>query len=139
MKGLMITAGVLAVAVLAGGAWWMAQGPHHAMMAGGAPMATVRIPVLSDPAARGAALFDAHCAACHGANAAGSNAGPPLVHRIYEPSHHGDGAFQRAVAQGVRPHHWGFGPMPPIAGVSPREVSLITAYVRELQRANGIH
>lgn len=139
MKAPTITAGVLAVAALAGGAWWMAQGRHHAMTQSGGPMVEVRIPTLSADAARGATLFDANCAACHGSGADGSTAGPPLVHSIYEPSHHGDFAFQRAVAQGVRPHHWRFGPMPPIAGVSPREVSLITTYVRELQRANGIH
>ena len=44
----------------------------------------------------------------------------------------------RAVNQGVASHHWSFGNMPPVPGVSHRSVTKIAAYVRELQRANGI-
>ena len=64
--------------------------------------------------------------------------GPPLVHVIYEPSHHGDAAFVLAVRPGVRAHHWPFGNMLPVEGVSDRAVADIIAYVRALQRANGI-
>ena len=89
--------------------------------------------------AAGARLYAEHCAACHGDNAAGRDgAGPPLVHKIYEPNHHSDAAFFLAARQGVRSHHWPFGNMPPVAGVSDDEVALIVAYVRELQRANGV-
>ena len=63
---------------------------------------------------------------------------PPLVHKIYEPSHHGDESFQIAVAMGVRSHHWKFGNMPAIENLTRSDVSAIVAYVRELQRANGI-
>jgi len=87
---------------------------------------------------KGAALFATNCAACHGTGAAGSDKGPPLVHKIYEPSHHDDGSFYRAVHQGVRGHHWSFGDMPPVPGVSDAEVEAIITYVRELQRAAGI-
>ncbi|WP_349367810.1 c-type cytochrome [Salinarimonas sp.] len=106
-----------------------------------APSATVvdvTVPALSAEARRGAAAFAAHCAACHGANAAGSESGPPLIHPIYEPSHHADGAFHVAVRSGVRAHHWGFGNMPAQPHVSDAEVADIVAYVREVQRANGI-
>ncbi|WP_093033516.1 c-type cytochrome [Ruegeria marina] len=89
-------------------------------------------------AGRRAALFEANCAACHGANAAGSDRGPPLVHRIYEPSHHGKMAFDLAARQGVRAHDWRFGNMPPVEGLSDKDVPQITDYVRALQRANGI-
>jgi mono/diheme cytochrome c family protein len=87
---------------------------------------------------RGQELFASNCAVCHGPAADGSAAGPPLVHEIYEPSHHGDEAFQQAVAAGVQPHHWDFGPMPPVAGLDRADVDDITAWVRELQRAAGI-
>ena len=94
---------------------------------------------LSANAAIGQRVFEAKCAACHGFNAAGNaEAGPPLVHKIYEPSHHGDASFQRATQAGVRAHHWKFGNMPPVEGITPAEVSAIVAYVRELQRANDI-
>ena len=107
--------------------------------ASGEALAAVTVPPLSGAAAEGAEIFAANCASCHGANAEGrAGEGPPLVHVIYEPGHHADGAFFLAVAQGVRQHHWTFGNMPPVAGVSSDEIARIVAYVRTLQRANGI-
>ncbi len=85
------------------------------------------------------AIFAENCVQCHGQHATGTDAGPPLVHKIYEPSHHGDGAFYAAVRQGVHQHHWPFGSMPAIPGVTEDQVTLIIAYVRTLQRANGIN
>ncbi|GGB23440.1 c-type cytochrome [Allosediminivita pacifica] len=107
----------------------------------GQAIASVAVPEsLSSDAVMGKRAFDAVCAACHGENAAGKQGfGPPLVHRIYEPSHHGDMAFQLAVQQGVRAHHWQFGNMPPQDGLTRADVTAIVAYVRELQRANGIN
>ena len=104
-------------------------------------LANVLLPKnLSQSAQIGKLGFDAKCAACHGVNAAGQDGvAPPLVHMIYEPSHHGDEAFQRAAAMGVRGHHWPFGEMPPIEGVTRGDVTMIIAYIRELQRANGIN
>lgn len=106
----------------------------------GAPIAEVRVPeTLSADAQFGKRGFEAKCAACHGQNAAGQNGvAPPLVHKIYEPSHHSDQAFVLAAQNGVRAHHWNFGSMPPIDGVTPADVAYIATYVRELQRANGI-
>ncbi|HWC51359.1 MAG TPA: cytochrome c [Nitrospira sp.] len=86
----------------------------------------------------GEAKFNAHCAACHGPQATGTKQGPPLVHKIYEPNHHGDAAFQRAAEFGVRAHHWEFGNMPKIDGVSSADVEQITRYIRWLQRQAGI-
>lgn len=87
---------------------------------------------------KGEAKFNANCARCHGERASGTTQGPPLVHKIYEPNHHGDLAFQRAVANGVRAHHWGFGDMPRIEGVTSEDVAEITKYIRWLQRQAGI-
>lgn len=97
------------------------------------------VPDLTPEQETGRVLFDANCAACHGHSASGSDQGPPLVHRIYEPSHHSDMAFLLAARQGVRAHHWRFGNMPAIDSVTEDEVVHITAYVRALQRANGIN
>ncbi len=99
---------------------------------------TLSVPPLSDKAQAGRIVFNAHCALCHGPNAAGSGLGPPLVHKIYEPSHHQDFAFRSAVQRGVQSHHWQFGNMPAMPAVSENDVERIICYVRELQRANGV-
>lgn len=106
----------------------------------GAPIVEVTLPEsLSETAQLGKRAFEARCATCHGTNAAGQKGvAPPLVHKIYEPGHHGDAAFQQAARIGVRAHHWPFGDMPPVEGLSAAQVTYITRYVRELQRANGI-
>ena len=110
-------------------------------LAEGAPIVEVRLPEqLSPEAAIGQRAFEAVCAECHGANAAGQNGvAPPLIHRTYEPSHHSDEAFQMAVRNGVRAHHWPFGNMPPIKGLTRADVQYITRYIREVQRENGIN
>ena len=106
----------------------------------GAPIVSVNVPeTLSARAQFGRTVYQANCASCHGRNAAGQDGvAPPLVHVIYERGHHGDESFQRAVARGVRAHHWRFGDMPPVEGLTRRDVAAIVVYVRELQRANGI-
>ena len=86
----------------------------------------------------GETTFNANCAVCHGKQAAGTDHGPPLVHKVYEPNHHGDQAFQRAAANGVNAHHWQFGNMPKITAVTPADVDQIVKYVRWLQRQAGI-
>jgi len=102
------------------------------------PADQIVVPELTAAAAMGKTAFDEKCAACHGLKAAGTDKGPPFIHRIYEPSHHADFAFQRAARAGVLAHHWRFGNMPPVEGVTDKQIEWITRYVREVQRANGI-
>ena len=105
----------------------------------GKPMVKVNVPSDLGSAAGGKVAFDENCASCHGKNAAGSNGnGPPLVHKIYEPGHHGDMSFVLAAKKGTRAHHWRFGNMPPVEGITDTQIKNIIAYVRKLQRANGI-
>ena len=115
--------------------------PDLTTLAGGDPIAQVTVPAeLSANAEFGKRIFEAKCAECHGANAAGQNGvAPPLVHKTYEPSHHGDASFLLAAKNGVRSHHWRFGNMPPVKGMTDADVKMVVAYVRELQRANGIN
>ena len=94
-------------------------------------------PVPADLVA-GETAFNQACASCHGGLALGTELGPPLVHIIYEPNHHSDEAFRRAVSLGVVPHHWSFGNMPAQPTVSPGDVEAIIRYVRWLQRKAGI-
>ena len=88
--------------------------------------------------AQGKRLFDRHCASCHGLDLKGSDKGPPFLHPVYEPSHHGDASFQAAVRYGSRAHHWKFGDMSPVPGVTADDVAHITAYVRQQQQRAGI-
>ncbi len=100
----------------------------------------IQMPPIAGNAVIGQRIFESACVACHGTNAAGvEGAGPPLIHVIYEPNHHADESFQRAVAMGVRSHHWRFGDMPPVAGLTRGDVAMVIAYIREIQRANGIN
>lgn len=98
----------------------------------------VTVPELSPLSQLGQFAFGQHCAHCHGENGAGSGKGPPLIHRIYEPNHHADAAFMRAIRFGTRAHHWPYGDMPPQEQVSDDEARAILQFVREVQRANGI-
>lgn len=137
MKAIHITAiGLVGLAI--GSILWLSGNnkPTHQREA----LAIVRLPAtFSAKALQGRAQFSEKCAACHGTNGEGKNGfAPPLVHKIYEPGHHGDGAFYRAAKYGVRAHHWPFGNMPPIEGVTQNEIAQIISYIRELQRANGI-
>ncbi len=101
-------------------------------------MIAVKVPELSKLASSGQEKFKENCAACHGASAGGTEQGPPLIHDIYNPGHHGDGSFYRAVRKGVRAHHWPFGNMPAQDHVSDKDVQEIIAFIRETQVANGI-
>jgi mono/diheme cytochrome c family protein len=136
------------VAVLAG-IWYLAQlssrgesteTVSNTILADGAIVA-VEVPAsFSDQEQVGQRAYDAVCATCHGVNAQGREGiAPPLVHKIYEPGHHGDMAFVLAAQNGVRAHHWKFGNMPPVEGVTKADVLNIVTYVRALQRENGIY
>ncbi len=86
----------------------------------------------------GEELFSANCSVCHGVDAAGTNQGPPLVDKTYHPGHHSDFSIRSAIKKGVKQHHWFFGDMPPVAGVSPDEAEKIICHIRDTQLANGL-
>ena len=137
---------VVIAAGFVGYTFWASNGQTTATNAdtetvAGTGLVNITIPeTLSANAQIGKRGFEANCAACHGVNAVGQDGvAPPLVHIIYDPSHHGDESFQRAVAMGVRGHHWPFGNMPPVEGLTRGDVNMITTYIRQLQQANGIN
>ncbi|MEP5154126.1 cytochrome c [Planktotalea sp.] len=144
MKLLYFVGATLAVAALSY-AFWPIPEPLEQNAATVSESDTALVDVLlpdtlSANAQIGKSMFEAKCAACHGLNAVGQDGiAPPLVHVIYEPNHHGDESFQRAATLGVQAHHWRFGDMPPVEGITRGEVTMIIAYIRELQRANGIN
>jgi hypothetical protein len=85
-------------------------------------------------------FFKKNCLACHGVHGSGiKNFGPPLVHKLYESSHHGDSSFVSAIRNGVRSHHWSFGDMAPVESISDDEILKVIGYIRFIQRANDIY
>ena len=92
----------------------------------------------SEMARAGEVLFNRNCSTCHGIGAVGTNQGPPLLDRVYHPGHHPDASFRNAVRNGVQSHHWNFGDMLPVPGVSAEEVEEIICYVRQTQRESGL-
>lgn len=131
---LVLCAVVAALAVLAAAGCGSEGGPQ----AGAQPPGDGDAYALSDTGREGEELFNANCSACHGVNAGGTDQGPTLIDRIYHPNHHSDFSFANAMSRGVGQHHWRFGDMPPVPGVSPDDAAKIICYVRQVQRANGI-
>ncbi|MFK7869963.1 MAG: cytochrome c [Roseobacter sp.] len=142
-KSLLSGVAVLSALLIAGWAIFIREPAQIATVPEetGEALVAVTLPAdFIDTEQMGAQAFEAKCAACHGVNAAGRDGmGPPLVHVIYEPNHHGDQAFHLAAMNGVRGHHWPFGNMPAVEGLTTSDVDAIVAYVRALQRANGIN
>ena len=83
--------------------------------------------------AEGEALYNTSCAECHGIGGVGTDQGPPHLSPVYVQSHHGDDAFRGAIANGAIAHHWGFGDMAPVEGLSDADVDQIIGYVRWIQ------
>lgn len=106
-------------------------------------MATIRAePTLSADrspalAAAGAELYEASCAECHGLEMRGTDTGPSLLSIVYEPNHHSDTAFLSAIRNGAQSHHWDFGPMEPVEGLSDEDVTAIVTFVRNAQASEG--
>jgi mono/diheme cytochrome c family protein len=87
---------------------------------------------------RGEALYQESCAECHGADLRGTDRGPSHLSVVYAPDHHPDSSFRAAVASGAIAHHWAFGDMPPVPGLTDDEVDAIIAFVREQQERHGL-
>ena len=125
-------------AIATGGAWWLWGQSDARPAEEGQALVAVTLPATLSPEA-GQQAFAANCASCHGIDAEGrAGIAPPLIHKIYEPSHHGDMAFVLAARNGVRAHHWPFGNMAPVPGLTDAELTGIIRFVREVQVANGI-
>ena len=98
-----------------------------------APEEVAAIPAGAD----GATVYQARCASCHGADLRGTDNGPSQLSIVYEPGHHGDAAYRSANRNGAAQHHWNFGPMPAIDGLTDADVESVIAYVRSEQERQG--
>jgi hypothetical protein len=83
--------------------------------------------------------YQSMCASCHGKWGNGTDNGPPLMHPYYVPSHHGDSAFYRAALKGIFAHHWKFGDMPPVPGITKEDMNRIIPFIRWMQQDKGLY
>ena len=98
-----------------------------------APLTTAAAFVVPD----GAAVYQQYCAECHGVDLRGTDKGPSQLSIIYEPNHHGDYAYRVAIREGTREHHWWFGDMPPVEGITDLEIEKVISYIRAEQERLG--
>ena len=82
---------------------------------------------------RGAAIYAASCASCHGAALEGTDLGPSLLDPVYAPDQLSDDEFRRAVRNGVDETRWEFGPMPANGGLGDGQIDAILGFVRASQ------
>lgn len=120
---------VVLVVVVSGG-----SAPQDPMTGSSEFDIAVQDPVL---VSEGDVLYQANCGACHGSDLRGTDIGPSHLSILYNPDHHGDGAFVLAALNGVRSHHWNFGDMAPVPDLSQEDMDRIVAFVRENQRIEG--
>lgn len=94
---------------------------------------TAAAPVVPD----GAAVYQQYCAECHGVDLRGTDKGPSQLSIVYEPNHHGDYAYRVAIREGTREHHWWFGDMPPVEGMTDLEIEEVISFIRAEQQRLG--
>ena len=87
--------------------------------------------------AAGEAVYQAACSICHGSDLRGTDRGPSHLSAVYRPNHHSDAAFLLAIKVGAAEHHWRFGAMEPIPGLTDEDIAAVTAFVRDRQRTEG--
>jgi len=130
---------LIAIAALLIAAWYFTQsGTMQPNQVSRTQSPAVIVPELTNAAKTGETYYNAKCADCHGVNGAGTEKGPTFLHKVYVKGLHGDESFQRAVQLGAPSHHWKFGDMPPVPGITRAEVAKIVTYIREVQAANGM-
>ena len=88
---------------------------------------------------KGQVLYEKYCSSCHGVQLNGTDKGPPLIHPFYKPSHHGDRAFYNAALKGTQQHHWEFGDMPPVVGMTQKKMDNLVPFVRYYQKQKGLY
>ncbi len=125
--------GILAALIIAGGIATAAISHAHE---GHDLGIKVQIPLILTPVEKaGKEVYDAKCAACHGKKMEGTHKGPSLI--PYDRAHHPDGYIARAIRYGSKQHHWNFGDMAPVEGITEEEIGNIITYVREIQAFNA--
>ena len=84
---------------------------------------------------RGAALYGANCASCHGGDLQGSSLGPSLLDAANAPDQLDDAGIRLAVRNGVEDPVGDYGAMPANAVLRDVQIDEIVAFIRSEQAA----
>lgn len=87
---------------------------------------------VSAAAVDGRAVFDLHCAACHGVDGRGT---VDLTAPVFGPGQLSDADAADAVRTGAPQQHANAGPMPAFPQLSDAEIDAVIAHLRDLQDA----
>lgn len=91
----------------------------------------------ADDLDRGAEVYASSCASCHGDRLQGTDKGPPQLSSVYEPNHHPDASYESAIRNGSPQHHWRFGDMEPVEGLTDDDIAVVIAFIRSEQARLG--
>ncbi len=95
-------------------------------------------PSISASVQLGGIAYAEECTGCHGRTARGTERGPNLIHADYGPARRSDAQFRRALSEGKLARRAGYEDMPPVKDRSERHLNRLVAFLRDVQRANGI-
>jgi mono/diheme cytochrome c family protein len=87
---------------------------------------------------RGAAIYGANCAQCHGADLEGTERGPSLLDPAYRSDELTDAAVADAVRNGVAERLWEFGPMPANGALSEAQIDAVIEFLRAEQGSSTV-
>ena len=96
------------------------------------------VPVSSLSFQLGGIAYAKECTECHGRTARGTVRGPNLIHPDYGPGKRSDAQFSQALREGKQARRAGYLDMPAVQDRSERNLKQLVAFLREVQRANGI-
>ena len=87
---------------------------------------------------RGAAIYGANCAQCHGADLEGTERGPSLLDPAYRSDELSDAAVADAIRNGVAQRLWEFGPMPANGALGDEQIDAIIEHLRAEQAVSAL-
>lgn len=97
------------------------------------PPALAGLPAAAGNAKTGKAVYEKHCAVCHGPNGEGKEA-IAKMYKVTMPAFSSKAVQSKSDAEIKKVVTEGYGKMKPMKGLSPTEISDLVAYIRTLAK-----